>query len=184
VWVYSNIIITLTDRYPDAVVNATPTTEAPPHDYFPIISTDLPSSRKPTVHCKIDNCTQYIELIKSSIRRHLIDVHGYEAYQRGVSVECLWENCRCTRNNCRGRGLGHSVHVQDIAEHVWHAHLNFHEACSKCGDARWVHPFARSRHESTCTGPRPARCKRCLIEFSSIVALESHILLGQCFCTE
>jgi hypothetical protein len=141
----------------------------------------IPSVNEPTVRCRIDDCMHNIPLVKSSIRQHLLAVHSYEAYRHGTSVHCRWEDCRCTKTRCSNRDLGHSVHAQDITEHVWHAHLNFHEICSKCGDARWVHPYARSRHESKCTGPKPARCKRCLIEFPSIVALEAHIMLYQCF---
>jgi hypothetical protein len=151
------------------------------HNYFPAVPTHLALPTMPTVRCKVDDCMQDIELLKSSIRQHLIGTHGYKAYERGIGVDCRWENCRCTKIRCGNHVLGHRVRVQDIAEHVWHTHLNFHESCSKCGNARWVHPFARSRHESKCTGPKPARCKRCCVEFWSVVALESHIMSGPCF---
>jgi hypothetical protein len=141
---------------------------------------DVPATTVPTARCKVDGCEQNIPLSKPCIRQHLIFAHGYEAYQRGASADCRWEGCCCTKKTCIRRGLVHGVHVEDITEHVWHSHLNFHEVCSRCGEARWVHPYARSRHESKCTGPRPARCKACLIEFSSAVALECHIMWQQC----
>jgi hypothetical protein len=134
----------------------------------------------PTVPCKIDNCGLHLSVVKSCIREHLVTAHGYNAYRRGTSVECHWENCRCAKAGCRNRGPTHSAHVEDIIEHVWNTHLNFYEVCHLCGDARWAQPFARARHEARCGGPRPARCTHCLFEFSSNVALESHILFGLC----
>jgi hypothetical protein len=172
--------LTITNNCTDPIAHATPTTDLPLQNYS-VTASAHSSPAMPTVRCKVDNCNQDVELLKSTIRHHLTVTHDYKPYERGISVDCRWENCHCSKTRCNNRGVGHSVHVQDIAEHVWHAHLNFHEACSKCGDARWVHPYARSRHESKCTGPKPARCKRCRVEFSSVVALESHILFGQCF---
>jgi hypothetical protein len=134
----------------------------------------------PTVQCQIDNCAQNIPLLRSSIRQHLIFIHGYETHQHGAGADCRWEGCRCTKKTCRRRGLSHGVHVEDITGHVWNSHLNFHEVCPRCGHARWVHPYARSRHEAKCMGTKPARCKACLVEFPSILALECHFMMQQC----
>jgi hypothetical protein len=138
-----------------------------------------PSSSVPTMRCKVDHCEQKVPMIKAQIRRHLCAAHGYQAYKRLASVDCRWEDCRC-KARCSDRTPGHCAHVDDITEHVWNTHLNFYEFCSLCGDARWAQPFARRRHEAKCTGPRPARCKNCLIEFPSIVALEVHRMWSEC----
>jgi hypothetical protein len=140
---------------------------------------NVQSSSIPTIPCKIDRCMQEIPIRKALIRQHLLTAHGYQAYHHHVSVDCRWEDCRC-KSNCGDRAPGHCAHVEDITEHVWNIHLSFYEVCSHCGEARWTLPFARRRHEAKCQGPRPARCKNCLIEFPSVVALEVHRMWLEC----
>jgi hypothetical protein len=137
----------------------------------------------PVVRCMIDSCGQHITVDKDILRQHLTTTHGYPAPQRSRSVLCRWADCHCTRpSTCRSVDLepGHGVHIEDITEHVWIAHLNFQDVCGKCGNARWVHGFSLQRHENGCGGRKPARCKGCRRIFRSTVALAGHVELGLC----
>jgi hypothetical protein len=162
-----------------APVSGTGTPASPLSDSEPVSYTTSP----PGVRCMVDNCGQDVAVDKTVLRQHLTAAHGYPAPYRSHNVLCRWLGCICTRpSTCRNLGLpsGHGVHIQDIVEHVWSAHLNFQDVCDKCGDARWAPGFSFQRHTSGCVGRKPARCKRCRQIFRSTVALAGHVELGQC----
>jgi hypothetical protein len=140
----------------------------------------------PVVRCEMDACRAVIPISKTALRKHLTIAQGYPTQHRSHSVVCRWANCLCTRpSSCRTLNLPldhgvHGVHVEDITEHIWAAHLNFQDVCSKCGDARWARGFSFQRHTIGCAGRKPARCKECRQIFRSTIALAGHIELGQC----
>jgi hypothetical protein len=137
----------------------------------------------PVVRCMVDNCGKDIAVSKDALHQHLTATHNYPAPHRSRSVVCRWSGCLCTRpSTCRSLnlGTGHGVHIEDITEHVWTAHLNFQDICQKCGDARWVHGFSLQRHMNGCGGRKQARCKWCHQIFRSTVALAGHVELGLC----
>jgi hypothetical protein len=164
---------------PPAPVSGTPTPVSPLSDSESTPNTIPP----PVVCCMVDDCGQDIAVDKLVLRQHLTSTHHYPAPQRSRSVLCRWSGCVCTRpSTCRSPnlGAGHGVHVEDIAEHVWSAHLSFQDVCSKCGDARWARGYSFQRHTDGCAGRKPARCVGCCQMFTSTAALVGHVELGQC----
>jgi hypothetical protein len=137
----------------------------------------------PVVRCMVDNCDQDIAVDKIVLRQHLTTSHHYPTPHRSRSVLCRWSGCLCTRpSTCRSPnlGVGHGVHIEDITDHVWSAHLSFQDVCGKCGDARWARGFSFQRHVRGCAGGKPARCVGCCQIFRSTIALAVHVELGQC----
>jgi hypothetical protein len=137
----------------------------------------------PVVRCMVDNCGQDVAVDKLVLRQHLTTSHHYPSPHRSRSVLCRWSGCVCTRpSTCRfpSLGAGHGVHIEDIADHVWSAHLSFQDVCGKCGDARWARGYSFQRHTSGCDGGKPARCVGCCQIFRSTIALAVHIELRQC----
>jgi hypothetical protein len=137
----------------------------------------------PTVRCMVENCGQDVAVDKLVLRQHLTTGHNYPAPHRSRSVLCRWSGCLCTRpSTCRSPslGAGHGVHIEDITDHIWTAHLSFQDVCGKCGDARWARGYSFQRHTDGCAGRKPARCVGCRQIFTSTAALVGHVELGQC----
>jgi hypothetical protein len=164
---------------PPAPVSGTSTPASPLSDSE---STPITTS-PPTVRCMVDDCGQDIAVDKLVLRQHLSTSHNYPAPHRSRSVLCRWSGCLCTRpSTCRSPnlGAGHGVHIEDITDHIWTAHLSFQDVCGKCGDARWARGYSFQRHTDGCAGRKPARCVGCRQIFTSTAALVGHVELGQC----
>jgi hypothetical protein len=142
----------------------------------------LPSNRN-IMTCLIDNCGQSVFVNRQHLKYHLAVVHAYPEKKHGTTVECRWAGCTCKRkggSGCKGRADGHGQHGEDIVDHVWEKHLNFADLCKMCGRAISSYEFSMARHESSCSGRKKARCRRCFQLFSSQVALSGHHELGLC----
>jgi hypothetical protein len=164
---------------PPALVSGTSTPASPLSDSESTPNTIPP----PVVRCMVDDCSQDVAVDKLVLRQHLTSTHHYPAPHRSRSVLCRWSGCICTRpSTCRSPnlGAGHGVHIEDITDHIWSAHLSFQDVCGKCGDARWARGYSFQRHTDGCAGRKPARCVGCRQIFTSTAALVGHVELGQC----
>jgi hypothetical protein len=72
---------------------------------------------------------------------------------------------------------GQGTHLLD---HIVNAHLGFVDLCSKCGSGPFSRKSSLDRHQLSCQGRVPARCRDCLRVFPSIIALGGHAELGLC----
>jgi hypothetical protein len=146
----------------------------------------VPSVRiAPTFHCEIPNCGIEVIVDKRELLIHLLRVHDYPYPTPSQSVSCPWPDCKCKKQGkdgllCRGRPAGHASHAEDIVDHIWETHLGFQDMCSKCGDARWGCAFSIGRHEKSCEGRQPMRCRHCLEMFPSRIACVGHLELKLC----
>jgi hypothetical protein len=133
----------------------------------------------PTFICCVDGCGSFIFVNLSSLREHL-DVFHVAPYSERP-LKCRWVGCVCKLPACKGHIQGaHGVHVGDMAKHIWENHLDFQDACPKCGEVGWVPGFSKNRHEKKCAGRKPARCRMCCVLFDSEVALAGHLALDRC----
>jgi hypothetical protein len=133
----------------------------------------------PTFICCVDGCGSHIFVNLSSLREHL-DVFHVVPYSKH-SLKCRWVGCVCKVTACKGHIQGaHGVHVGDMAKHIWEHHLNFRDACPKCGEVGWVPGFSKNRHEKKCAGRKLARCRACCVLFDSEAALAGHLALDRC----
>jgi hypothetical protein len=155
------------------------------HQTFSTSHVEPPTVVTPTFRCEIPNCGVDVTVDKRQILIHLLMAHDHPVSSRGQSVSCLWPGCICRKQGtdglqCKGRTSGHVSHAEDIVDHIWETHLGFQDICPKCGDARWAYTFSMGRHEKTCEGRQPVRCRQCLVMFPSRVAFTGHIELRQC----
>jgi hypothetical protein len=133
----------------------------------------------PTFICCVDGCGSYIFVDLSSLREHLDVFHV--APQNEHPLKCHWFGCVCKLTACQGHIQGaHGVHVGDMAKHIWEHHLNFQDACPKCGEVGWASGYSMNRHEKTCAGRKPARCRTCCVLFDSKAALAGHLAFDRC----
>jgi hypothetical protein len=138
-------------------------------------------------HCPILGCTAIFDvghaLFRWDLQWHLGVVHKYP--QDRVPVQCLCAGCRCLKqgpngDKCPSHQPGHTWHGIDIVEHIWQDHLHFHDVCYKCGETGFKNTFSYNRHVQNCAGRTPSRCRVCLEEYPSKVALGGHMELGLC----
>jgi hypothetical protein len=135
-------------------------------------------------------CPGYMAVTPRSVKRGIIE-HLSVFHEHlcptldGTVQECTWIACVCSAPGarCGSRSVGHSAHVNDIAEHIMHSHLDFRYTCELCGRADWSTPFSLRRHVGRCQGKVAVRCPGCLEGFDSEVALEGHVLRERCYPT-
>jgi hypothetical protein len=139
-----------------------------------------PGLPAPTFTCLVDGCGLELPVDLSTLKQHLVVIHGYPASRRGHVLECRWTTCECKSTGCKGRPGRHGVHGEDIARHIWEHHLSFQDPCSKCGILGWARSWCKTRHEHTCKGRKPARCRKCGVLFTSEAALGGHLELDRC----
>jgi hypothetical protein len=170
--------------------------------YLTPATSTLPALSEPSVKCGIDECaaTLPVERNRASLAYHLLFPHGY--FLGDVETVCRWKDVggkplpstsnlnlnstsyahpladlqvNGTVQPCQWHGKGDS-----LLDHVVNSHLGFVDLCSKCGSGPFSRKSSRDRHESSCQGRVPARCRDCLREFPSIIALGGHAELGLC----
>jgi hypothetical protein len=164
-----------------------------------------PSLSDPSMSCGIDGCvaTLPVERDRASLAFHLLFEHGY--LLGDVQTVCRWQagggksssstsnfKLKSTSNAHSLVGLQPNGIVQPcqwhgkgakLLDHIVNSHLNFVDLCSKCGSGPFSRKSSLDRHEVGCQGRVPARCRDCLREFPSIVALGGHAELGLCWPT-
>jgi hypothetical protein len=133
-----------------------------------------------TFTCLVDGCGQELPVHLPTLEEHLVIIHGYPEFRHGHALECRWTGCECKSTGCKGRPGRHGAHGGDIARHIWEHHLSFQDPCSKCGILGWARSWCRTRHENTCKGRKPARCRTCGVLFTSEAALGGHLELDRC----
>jgi hypothetical protein len=141
-------------------------------------SSSSPSSAEPasppstqthhTFTCRIDNCATDLHVNFPTLEAHLGAVHHYPPVRRGHALECRWI------------GVGCAARKEDIAKHIWEAHLDFQTPCPKCGEVGWAPGFSMNRHKKTCAGRKPARCQMCYELFPSELMLGAHYESQMC----
>jgi hypothetical protein len=135
----------------------------------------------PTFICYVDGCGFRVFVDLPTLRDHLAVFHGCPTPQSGQPWKCRWSGCVCKLTACKGHMQGtHGAHVVDLAKHIWEHHLNFQDACPKCGEVGWVPGYSKNRHEKKCAGRKPARCRTCCVLFDSEAALAGHLALDRC----
>jgi hypothetical protein len=165
----------------------------------------LPILSSPSVRCQMDTCNDVVlpvERDNSCLIFHLMYEHEYLTTEEDTS--CRWwdygltsASASTSRHRLTTPSLHHAQDPQradlraiqrcpwrggdhQILSHVISSHLNFVDLCSRCGYGPFSRKSSRDRHESGCQGRVPARCRDCLREFPSIVALGGHAELGLC----
>jgi hypothetical protein len=164
---------------------------------YPLPATpDLPVLSDPSVKCGIYGCnaTLPVERERESLAYHLIFYHGY--LLGDFQIACGWKDGggkslllssnfnidlstglqpNATAPPCQWNGKG-----INLLDHIVNSHLNFVDLCSKCGSGPFSRKSSLDRHKLSCQGRVPARCRDCLREFPSIIALGGHAELGLC----
>lgn len=139
-------------------------------------------------HCGIPGCNVMFDvghvLFRYELQWHLDIVHGYPPNQ-STSVGCLCTGCHCSKqgpngDKCPLHQPGHAWHGNNIIEHICKDHLDFQDVCYKCGETGFKNAFSYNRHIRNCAGRTPSRCRVCLQEYPSKVALGGHMELGLC----
>jgi hypothetical protein len=167
-----------------------------------IVHAGLPILSLPSFRCQMDICNDVVlplERDRSCLIFHLMYDHNYLMTEDDTM--CRWWDYGSTSTSSstsRQRSATPSLHRAQnpdirvmercswrggglsLLAHVVNSHLNFVDLCSKCGYGPFSRKSSRDRHESGCQGRVPARCRDCLREFPSIVALGGHAELGLC----
>jgi hypothetical protein len=162
--------------------------------YAPVAAAQAPEPRTTDVLCLLagNHCSGHMALSPRSVKRdiahHLSLFHGIPlSPNSGTSVrDCTWLGCVCSLrgSRCDGRlPRSHAAHVNNLAEHIAHSHLDFRYACNLCERAEWSTPYALHRHRGRCRGKVVARCVGCLDMFESQSALEGHVERERCYST-
>jgi hypothetical protein len=134
--------------------------------------------------CTLSGCAAFVPLDVDGTHlcAHLLE-HGYQLGRHLTSCGCI--GCLCPKQGpngtqCAGRAPGHAWHGTNMVKHVVQQHLNFEDVCPKCGNGGFANTYSYNRHVYQCPGRTLARCRVCLVEFPSIVALGGHRELGLC----
>jgi hypothetical protein len=154
----------------------------------------------PSMTCKIDACTATLPIERNYawLGIHLVYGHGYllDNGDGNVETTCRWRDCGTkltllTGPNASSNPTGYSQPLivaqpwqgrsSDLLDHITAVHLSFADLCSTCGSGPFSRRSSKLRHEAMCKGRVPARCKVCLREFPSIIALGGHAELGLCW---
>jgi hypothetical protein len=159
--------------------------------YAPVAAAQAPEPRTTDVLCLLAgiDCPGHMTLSPRSVKRdiahHLFLYHGVPNCPASSTPvrECTWFGCTCVQRSarCGGRQQGHAAHVNSLAEHIAHSHLDLLYTCDLCERAECTTPYALSRHRRRCRGKVAARCAGCLDMFASQGALERHVERERCY---